>query len=284
MRRIELSEFREEDGSISLQNRIRGSLQHGMNWYADMEAQDLVYERLNKALGNEHILLCNATIPTTGMQIPLVLIGPQGVRTMIAVPAKGVFRAKGDAWLKFGSSGKRFASAKPNYIHLVQGYAQTVLQYLRNQGYPLPEVEAVLIFTNPKTHVDSIKPEVRIVLTDAIDHYAVNLLKFQPIMDIDDIREVKDALIQLPSPKPEVEPEEEPAAPEEGAMESMPAPRRSRQAREQAALTPRKPRPIGGGLFGLSTRELAVLGVMAFFQIIILIVMVILVVTDLFYS
>jgi hypothetical protein len=287
MRRIEMSEFRDDDGSISLENRIRGTIQNGLNWYNEMAAQDEVFQRLNRTLGNEQILLCNLILPGTNLHVPQILIGPQGVRVFVPTAAKGVFRAKGEEWLKFGSSGKRFTRAKPNLISLTQMLSQTVLKYLRDYGYPLPEVEGVLIFTNPRTHVDSLKPSVRIVLTDAIDHFAANLQKFQPIMDMDDIRDVKDVLIEPPKDETEKEPDaaKQPAAESEPvhADMGMAAPK-GPYVGDPSALTPRKQRPLRGGLLGLPQKQLIVLGVMAFFQIIILIVLVLLVVANTLYS
>ena len=57
MRRIECSEFRDEEGIISLESRIRGTLQHGRKWYSEMEVQNEAYEKLGKTLGRDHLAI-----------------------------------------------------------------------------------------------------------------------------------------------------------------------------------------------------------------------------------
>jgi len=47
MKRIECSEFRDEEGVISLESRIRGTFKHGTKWYGELEAQNEAYERLS---------------------------------------------------------------------------------------------------------------------------------------------------------------------------------------------------------------------------------------------
>jgi hypothetical protein len=134
-------------------------------------------------------------------------------------PIKGVYRAKGEDWLKFDGRGRRFKRTRPNLqtqtldlAQLVHRYLQKYLEsqgYLEGQDYKLPEVEAVLVIANPRTHIDSARPRIRIVQADAIDHFAANLLEFQPIMDQEDIDILTEALIEPKFPEPEPVAEEE---------------------------------------------------------------------------
>jgi hypothetical protein len=205
MRVIERSEFRDEEGEISLENRVRGTLRFGLSWYGDMEAQEQFSVRLQRHLSDEHLLLRNAQLPGTDLIVPLILLSPQGVRTIVASSKKGIFRAKKDQWYSFSRGARRFQRARPNMQALAIANAQAVHSYLQSQGVPLPEVEPVLAFTDPKTHVDSANPEVRIVQADAFDHFATNLQKYQPIMDQEDIRELTGLILDPPKPEPVVE-------------------------------------------------------------------------------
>lgn len=216
MRVIEQSSFRDEDGEISLGDRIRATLDHGLGWYGEMMAQESFTERLQRHLADDHLLLRNAMLPGSDLTVPLILLGPEGVRTIIATDKKGIFRAKGENWYAFSGRTRRFRPKRPNLQSLATSYAQAVHAYLQRQGVPLPEVEPVLAFTNPRTHVDTAQPSVRIVQADAFDHFASNLLKFQPIMDQEDVNELTDLILNPPQPEPEPEPADEPlAAPEE---------------------------------------------------------------------
>lgn len=219
MRIIERSEYRDQDGTISLENRIRGTLDYGFGWYGEMEAELTLTERLSPYLDDNYLLLRNAKLPGTDLRIPLTLLGPQGVRTILPSPKKGVFRAKGQDWYAFNTRSRRFKRTRPNPLSLATSYAQALHTYLQSQSVPLPEVEPVLAFTNPRTHIDTAQPEVRIIQADAFERFANNLQKFQPIMDREDVDELTELIIHPPMSEPEPEPA---ALPEQEIEEERP--------------------------------------------------------------
>ena len=201
MRVIERSEFRDEDGKITFQNRVRGSLRFGLSWYGVMQAQQAVSERLNKSLSNDYHLLRNILIPGTGVITSLILVGPQGVYAILPSPTGGVFRAKDDEWMTH--SGGHFRPARPNLQQSALTAADLLLTYFHGLGYDLPQVEPVLMFTNPRAHVDTVHPRARIVLADALEHFAANLREQPPIMDREDGQLLIEALLHPPQPKVE---------------------------------------------------------------------------------
>ena len=195
MRIIERSEFRGEGDAISLENQIRGALRHGRRWRGGMDAQLVVSEALGRGLAGDYVLVRNLAVPGTPMIVPLILIGPQGVRAILPAPLRGIYRAKGEEWLTFNSTARHFKRVRPNQQAIALEYAQAVLGYLVGQGYGLPDVEAVIVFTNPRTHVDTARPRVRIVMADGIEHFAANLQQLKPIMDGEDVEAVVNALL-----------------------------------------------------------------------------------------
>jgi hypothetical protein len=209
MKVIDKSEFRDESGLISFENRVRGTLRYGFPWYGVMQAQLLVSDRLAKSLTNEYTLLRNVLIPSSGLIASMILIGPQGVRSLMATPVRGVFRAKGEEWLAQTSRG--FGKSFPNLQQLAVTTAEVVLRFLRDKGLALPDLEAELIFTNPRAHVDTAHPRARIVMADAIEHFAANLRELQPIMDAEDVQTVTDTLLRPKPPEPEPQPTPPPA-------------------------------------------------------------------------
>ena len=279
MKVIDRSEFRDEEGVINLENRIRGTLQHGLEWYSWMQSQDITTQRLEKSLGNEHTLLRNVIIPGTTTIVQMILLSPQGVRVLEPSPVKGVFRAKGEEWLKFESRGRRFKRSNPNLQARTMNNAQLVHRYLQEQGYPLPEVEAVLMLTNPRTHVDSARPRVRIVQADAIDYFSANLQEFQPIMDQEDINILTEALLdpKLPEPEPTPEPEPEVARTEfvEEAetftAESKPMALPAQTAHRLSTLP-------------FSRRQWILLAVMLFFELVIIIIFAMIIIRNTIYA
>ncbi len=271
---IDRSKYREEDGSISLENRLRGTLEHGFGWYGQMQAQEVVTEWLSRSLGDEHVLLRNVSLPGVSGTIPMILISPQGVRVLIPSGAKGVFRAKGEEWLRFDGRTRRFKRARPNLQAEALVKAQAVHRFLQSQGFPLPEVEAVLLFTRHRTYVDAARPRARVVLADAVDHFAANLQQFQPIMDQDDVHDIRDILLEPRRPEPESEME-----PEEG--QGLPLPADDMQAASPfAPLEGEQPRARRFIFSGISRRQWMLLAVMLFLELLVLGVLVMLVMSD----
>ena len=212
MRVIERSEFREEGGTITFQNRLRGTLRFGTSWYGKMQAQELVSDQLGRNLPNDFVLVRNALIPKTGLIASLILIGPPGVFVIQPSGARGVFRAKGTEWLSH--AGGRFRPARPNLQQAAFDTAEVLRRYFREVGYEVPQVEPVLAFTNPAAHVDTVHPEARIVLADAIEHFAGSLRERPPIMDGEDVQLLVNVLLHPPEPEPEVEPAARPVRPQ----------------------------------------------------------------------
>jgi hypothetical protein len=224
MRVIEKSPFIDPEGDISLENRVRATLKHGMSWYAEIQAQDYVTGRLDRSLDDDHVLVRNAVLPGVDVTMPLVLIGPHGVQLILATPAKGIYRAKGDTWLSFNQRAQRFQPSKPNLLTRTDVFAQALLTYIQNQGVPLPEIEPILAFSDPRSHVDSVDPSVRIILADGIRHIAASLEKAPAIMDQEDIQGISRLLTdpaenailpahETPLPEPEPVPEPAPVSP-----------------------------------------------------------------------
>ncbi len=195
MRVVERSEFLGENGEITLENRLKGTLRNGLRWYSEVMAQQAVTERLSPVLGSDHVLIRNLALRGVPTPLPLVLVGPEGVRLLIASPLRGVFRAKGGDWMVFNSGARRFRKVRPNLQAIAGGMADALLKYLNGAGFPVPEIEPVLILTDPRTHVDTARPQVRIVLSDAIEHFAASLLQLPAIMDQEDVANVSDALV-----------------------------------------------------------------------------------------
>lgn len=258
MRVIERSEYRDEEGVISLENRLRGTLEHGLSWYGEMRAQEVITERLGRALGDDHTLIRNLPLPGTRAILPLVLVGPRGVQVLFPSTLRGVYRAKGDQWFRF--AGGKFKRDRKDPMRRAQAMAERLRQFLHDHDLPVPEVQPVLVFTNPRTHVDTVRPAVRIVLRDALDHFAANLLKGDPVMDQQDVRAVVDLLLNPPAPAP---PEaEEAAAPEYAAPATA----------DPFELERRGPGPAPRrGPLGMTVQQWAILAGLAFVELVVLI-------------
>ncbi len=268
---VELSDLRDEEGNISFENRVKGTLQFGMNWYAEMEAQNLVTRRLGRTLDDDHLLLRNVPLVGTEVVAPLILFGPQGVRVLYPSIIKGTYRAKESEWQTFDGRTRKFKETKPNIQFRALAIARGLHRYFQAQGFALPEVEAVLVFTNPSTLVDRASPHARIVLADALDHFASNLLELQTIMDNEDIQALVDVLLNPPIPE-EPEPEEQQQAEAQDQVFDA-EPLRPRDTRTDF----RSERRLGR----FTRRQWIVLGILGIFEFGVLLAVGVVILTDL---
>jgi len=162
----------------------------------DVLAEDTMVGFLEKHLSNKYTLLQNASLVGLDIPIPLILIGPQGVQVIYASSAKGVFRAKNDKWEKM--AGGKYQPNRPNLITRTTLMARAVESFLNSQSLRLPEIQPVLFFANPGTHVDSIRPVVRIVLMDGLDPFATGILQSPTALTGEEVQKVVDLFTNQP--------------------------------------------------------------------------------------
>jgi hypothetical protein len=202
---VEKSKFRAEDGTISLKDRVTATIDYGLSWYGMMQSQELVTQRLGRVLGDQHYLLRNIIVPGIEDGQPLmVLVSPQGVRLLMAYPNRGVFRAKDEHWLRFDTRGRKFKSTQPNLQAVGLDLLKKIQQLLEIQGHENFDSEAVLIFTHPRTLVDSARPITRVVSADAIEYFAANVEQTEPTINPDRVHTIVDALLYPQIPEPEL--------------------------------------------------------------------------------
>lgn len=202
---VERSKYRDEDDTISFMNRVNATIEHGFNWYGIMQAQEVVTRRLGRVLGDQHYLLRNISIPGIKEGLPLmVMVNPQGVRLLMTYSTRGVFRAKDDNWLRFESRTRKFKRSKPNLQTEGVSLLKRIQQLLEIQGHENFESEVVLIFTHPRTLIDSARPITRVVSADAIEYFAANLEQSDISINPDRVNTIVDALLYPQIPEPEL--------------------------------------------------------------------------------
>jgi hypothetical protein len=206
MRVIDQSEYRNEEGKISVFNRISGTLEFGVGWYPRMQAQDTVSRRLKKVLGDEYVFINNLNIPHHQGTEPInVLVGPQGISVVMISPLRGVYRAKADDWMRFDSQKRRFKRVRPNLQTIVLNMTDDIANTLKLQGFSISDLESVLIFTHPRTLIDSARPRTRVISSDAIEYFAANFQQLPPSLSQNDIETLVEALLNAEAFVPEAE-------------------------------------------------------------------------------
>jgi hypothetical protein len=195
MKVIDKTPYLNKKGAIGPLERIQGSFSLGMNWYGDMKGQEEVIAVLGRVLDNKFVLARNPILPgSQDVRLPLVLSGPSGVFLLNVTNMRGMFRAKGEEWGTI--SGDHFKPLKPNLITLTARYSQGLQKFLERQGViNMLTAEPVLLATNPGMHVDTIRPLVRVVLSDALERFAVSIGQARAVQSAEDAQLIIDRLI-----------------------------------------------------------------------------------------
>lgn len=200
MKVIDKTPLQDEKGEISRFQRVRGTLEYGLGWYAEMEAQKAVMAQLDQILEKGFTLIRNITLGNSSITEPLVLVGPPGIYVLYVTPLAGFYEAKGDQWNVI-KSGHSYPTSK-NLMSFVWRLSRALQVYLNRQGVNLPgPVEPVLVSTNPAMHVDSLRPMVRVVLSDAVRQFAASLLQARPVLKPELVFDIAERVV---TPRPKV--------------------------------------------------------------------------------
>lgn len=156
----------------------------------DRRTQEVIIPQLKKILDNSFVLLVNYPLPELKVEIPMILVGPSGVWVMCPSEARGIYRAKGEEWLEMNDRKRKFEPARENLVARAKTLARGVEKYLAQHEITPPEVEAVLLFSNPGIHVDTARPVVRIVLRDALPKFAASIQKAPQVIAPEDIHDI----------------------------------------------------------------------------------------------
>jgi hypothetical protein len=212
MKTIDRTPYLTKNGEISFLNRLRAEMKFGSSWYPEIKAQQVVMDILNRDLSKGYTLLRNIALPGSEAIIPLILLGPAGAFVIYVTTLKGNYQAKGDNW---GSlEHKKVRAASPNLMVLTSRMARGVQHYLGKQGIELSNVDGILIATDPGMHIESVRPLVRVVLSDAIELFARSLNNSFSVLEsgmsqiiINRLTEPGADVHQVPSDTPQASPQ-----------------------------------------------------------------------------
>lgn len=209
MKHIDKTPYRSETGEISIINRVQGMLKYGMTWYDRVKAQDTIAEILGRQLGGQFVLFQHITLPETEIDLPLVLLGPPGVYLINALHERGIYMAREDEWGTL--TGETFVPARINQVKRAMTMAKVLQVYFDRLGQKGFQVEPVVMAADPGLHIDSTRPAIRIVMSDAIDRFALSINQSRPIFDMKMVAELEHIILtgksrQTPAPAGTQEP------------------------------------------------------------------------------
>jgi hypothetical protein len=244
--------------------RIRKVMEYGLSWDSDIEAQEVIITQLGKTLSNKYFLLRNIALEGLDIPISLILVGPPGLFVMYASALKGVYRAKSETWAEMNSRTRKFEPARPNLIARTLLMTRAVEAFLTRHSQRPLELQSVLFFSNPGTHVDVIRPAIRIVLMDGLERFISSLTQTRTFLKNEEIQVIVETLTRPP------------AAPE-GAEAHLPAgssPDHLRTSLGKASAAPDKITrryESFSSRFKLTTPQWIILGVVGMLEILLLV-------------
>jgi hypothetical protein len=239
MKIVDQTPFFNENGELSLIDRLRAIMEYGPGWIKEIEATKSVISVLKKSLDKNYTLLCNITPPVLDARIPLILVGPTGLYVMIVTPKVGMFRAKGDQWGIL--SGNSIKAENPNLLTRTERMARAIQVYLQRQGYlDLFNVEAVLLCSDPATNVDSMRPIIRIIMRDMLERFAASIPQSRIVLSPESTFDIVNRLLNPPPPPP--------SKPAETAQAAAPKPEAVSQSQSVSPFVPAMAFPASAGL------------------------------------
>lgn len=195
MKIIDKTPLQDENGNINIIARVQGTLKYGMNWYAELEAQKTVIAQLDRSLEKGFVLIRNFTLPNSEIVVPLILVGSSGISVIFVTQVKGHFEAKGDQWNTVTTTGSSIP-ARRNLVDLTAKLARAFQKYLESQKIILPApVEPVLMASDPGAQIESVRPIVRVLRSDAINQFANSLLQARPLLRANSIYDLANRIL-----------------------------------------------------------------------------------------
>ena len=266
--------FQDAQGNIGVAGRLQGTLKYGPNWFPELEAQKAVISQLERLLDKGFVLIRNFNLPGSDIFIPIILIGPGSLSVIFVAAVKGHFEAKGDDW-NIVTNGVS-SPAKRNLIDLLGKLTRAFQKYLQIQNIKIPmQAEAVLIASDPGANIESVRPAVRVIRSDAIKQFANALNQAGPVLRAEQVLFSADLILE-PQPKstetpPEPQiPAERPVSRAQAIFNASEPGKAPAQQANPAPKTAKKKQPALKGwqiilLAGMAITACCIIGVAAYF-------------------
>jgi len=196
MKVIDPSTNKGSGSQLGALGRAMGDLNLPFGSKKETRDQEVITSTLSKVLDNRFYLLRNVELEGLDVSIPLVLVGPTGLWVIYTRSTKGIFRATESTWEEFDERTSQFRPGKPDLLARTILYARAVERFLSIKGLETSTIEPVLFFSDPGVHVNSSRPEARIVIADGLQRFVASLIRVPLILDLASIQKIVDALTE----------------------------------------------------------------------------------------
>ena len=206
MKLIDRSPYPVKPDGLDFVTRLRGMLEFGASWPRDIQAQQTCIKFFNRYLKDRFTLICNLKLTGLDGVIPMVLVGPPGVMVIYVSSMRGAFQAQGEEWLEL-QTGKGYVPTRPNLVLQTLSMGQAVDGFLSQKNSSAPVAQGVLLFTNPRIFVETVRSAARVVMSDAQDKFAAGLSQAPAVLDDDTVEAIVGALVAAGEVEKPAEPE-----------------------------------------------------------------------------
>jgi hypothetical protein len=204
-------------------------LQFGFNWPNELAAQKAIVDHFGRHLEKGYTLIRNMTLGASGITVPIILLGPTGIYVIQVTHLRGRYEARADSWNE--ASGNGYKPAAVNLLKRTSRMAEAVKAFIERQGVKLPvPIEPVLIAADPGLHIESVRPMIKVMMSDAIRSFVSGLAASRPILGAEVVSELAERIVD-PRPPKKAAPAAPPAAVPSASEEPTVPPLQSR-ARE----------------------------------------------------
>lgn len=194
MKIIDKTPLLDEKGNLGFTQRVQGMLQFGLNWPKELEAQKAIISFFDRQLEKGYTLIRNMPLGSSGIVVPIILLGPAGIYVIDVTTLRGRYEAKGDAWNV--EAGDQYKPAPVNLIQRTTRMARALQAYIERQGVKLAvSIEPVLIAGDPGLHIESVRPAIKVMMIDGIKSFVSGLIASKPMVRAEFVLDYTDRIL-----------------------------------------------------------------------------------------
>jgi hypothetical protein len=188
----------DNDLTGKLVGQVKGFFQTGKT---DEQAEAAVVARFLRGLDNRFVMLHHLELEGKGMRFPTILVGPAGLFVLNISHAQGFYKVKDETWLELNKTTQKYGSGRPNLIKQSKEYPQKLAAILEKLGKSHPTITPILIMANPRVHVETSNPAIRVVRMDGVDSLIDSLFNSPEVLKPTEIDYLTDALELMANPE-----------------------------------------------------------------------------------
>lgn len=195
LRVIDFDDFAPNQAGIDLIERLPATDRLFGRAAGTRESQKELIKGLKNHLTDRFTLLQNLVLPGARGRMPLILLGPAGVRLLNICESEGQFEARQAEWFELDARGEP-RPAKINPLNETLKLNESLAEYFEHNRSSMKTLEPALLFTRPAAEIKTDGPLVKIVRYDAIQRYIESLPSDESLVSALEIEEITNSLIK----------------------------------------------------------------------------------------